>query len=485
MGTELLRHHPANHKELMKAALLLCAAILSFCCILAALYTHDIAYADSKQNYVNAETYESRDNAGYQLSSKYIVSKMSFGQKTAGTFSLSGTTRHDSNKKGYIACASSSGITIGYKYDGVLHNKKKEAWHIVSDSGKSINGQKLKSKVQEGTIIIQKSTDASHWEDVKIAYNAFVDKKLDRSKLYKTPIEDLKTGMFYRVICAYKIERKTGTGTGFLWIPYDENTSKYCLEVYSFYAYYGENPIICRDLISGRSCSANATVDYGFVIDKNGTSNKVTVSKGKGSEHTANNYETITEPGAYTIRVEDQIGKAYTNQITVTTGLKTEELEPVVYQNEKKNKYTEENRVTRPDFGQSSHTVLTIGQSANTGIKHKAANKYGLNGDKVFIFLRIRDPQEFERRGWEIAADSWGKKSAEKISNVSTGQIDKGAIVIQKSRNNSTWEDIGRAKYANGLYTTDFETHYGNRGNVAVYIPDGKDIINGVYIRVI
>ena len=200
MGTELLRHHPANHKELMKEIFLLCAVILSFCFILAAFYTHDIAYADSNQNYINAETYESQDNAGYQLSSKYTVSKMAFGQKTAGTFSLSGTTRHNSNKKGYIACASSSGITIGYKYDGVLHNKKKEAWHIVSDSGKSINGQKLKSKVQEGTIIIQKSTDASRWEDVKIAYNAFVDKKLDRSKLYTIPIEDLKTGMFYRVI---------------------------------------------------------------------------------------------------------------------------------------------------------------------------------------------------------------------------------------------------------------------------------------------
>ena len=80
-----------------------------------------------------------------------------------------------------------------------------------------------------------------------------------------------------------------------------------------------------------------------------------------------------------------------------------------------------------------------------------------------------------------VNADSW---TVADDSYMPTGEIASGAIVVQTSIDGQTWINVDQSRYANGLYTTDYEANYGSRGDVLIYTPDGNAVLNGLYIRV-
>ena len=449
--------------------------------------------AEDNTYYPPINCYENENNSSYEDSKQYLTDEFCFGKNSIGKFFISGSINKESVFDGYQAYAAKGTLTIGYTYDGSYKTKVKEDWNLISDSEKSVDGISTKKKINKGAIIIQKSTDGSTWVNaIDPIVDCFDQKKLDYSKLYTVSDSDLKAGSYFRVIIAYKMGRKTGETSWSLnppSFPEDIYDYKYCMEVYKFYACYGVSTVELRELMTGNNIKSGDSVVSGFVIDKNGSSDVVTVKKNNSTENEIETLTTISESGVYTITVKTDLGQNYVYTITVTDGLKQTSLLPTVYENEKKKEYTTENPLSgNTSFGIKAHTELSISQKSGTPITVSSRNgdpAYGITGDNVSLFLKLTNSKELSDAGWEIASDTWGKKISQTIEGVETGQVDTGAIVIQTSSDGVNWENEDMSRYAKGLYTTDYENNYGHRGDVFIYAPNGQNVLNGQYIRIL
>lgn len=451
------------------------------------------ALADERKIIIPAQDYQSAINEDYTISREYSTSSFYYGKTSIGNFFVSGDADQQGSIKGFSAISAKGQLTIGYEYDGSFQTDDKEQWNITSDSTKSVNGLSLSGRMQDGAMLILKSNSGSDWdlatEPIRDFYSA---KKLDRSNLYSISEEELKTGTYYRIILAYKMQRKTGEEPAVPFVPWPVNPIyeyNYCIEIYEFFAYLGRNPVTFRDILSGQNLSNNASVKAGFVVEKNGSTDLVAVIKENGTRFFVNSLASVVEKGSYTIEIKDPLDNVYTTSISVSEGMQTVKRMPVVFENEKKKEYQEINLVSGyTSFGAKSHTSLMIGDNSDTAIKESKRNGYsafGVSGTNVYLFLSLVNEDYLAKNGWEIVSDSWGKKDSQTIAGAYTGQVDTGALILQTSFDGNNWQNVDYERYANGLYTTDFEHHYGNKGNVLIYQPSGEDVVRGIYVRVI
>ena len=448
-------------------------------------------HADAAQTfYPEAELYQSKDNETHSTQKQYRVDRFIYAKSPIGKLTLNGSASQEEPFEGYPTYSVNDKFVIGYSYNGSYLNNDKEQWNLESDSGKSAAGITLSHKIEKGTIIIQKSNNHYNWVDVIEPINDFfVAKKLDRSNLYTVTKEELKEGTFFRVILAYEMTRKVGTEKR--WGPIPDKPiyeSVYCTEVYQFYVCYEKDQIQFRELLTKKAIASGEAVKSGFIIDKNGSSNKVTVKHNGKDEVISGNITTVTEIGDYTIIVTNALGKTFTYNIQVTEGLTSASVSPTIYENQKKDKYTEDNRVSggKPSFGLKPRTVLSIAHNSEIPVvssKYKSRDAFGVNGSSVYLLLHL---QQTQYSSWELVPDKWGKKSSELVDGVEVGApVNTGALIVQTSSNGVNWKNEDLSRYSNGLYTTDFETHYGNAGDVMIYAPSGTAILNGLYVRVI
>ncbi|MDI9243199.1 hypothetical protein [Fusibacillus kribbianus] len=450
------------------------------------------AYAVAGTDQIAVNAYEGEENAEFNEDSSYSVSQFCYGERSVGSFSIVGSKATNREIYGYAVYYASDGITLQYDYDGSYRTDVKENWNIVSSDEKSVNGISVSKKIGNGVLIVQKSYDRIKWENaIEPVCNFFTNKKIDRTNLCSVSEEDLRAGVYYRVYVAYEMGRKTGRDAGSLWpprFPSDIYEYRYCLETYQFYACYGGNPIEFRDLTTGNAVTSGATVESGFVIDTKGSTFTVTLTK-NGVTSDVTNLMTVKNAGTYTITAVDTIGKKYTTTIKVANGISGVTISPEVYENKKNDGYTEDNRISGAlSFGANSHTVLTVAQNSTNSITqstHKGIPAYGITGSEVSLYLKLQNSDVMTQNGWEIIDDTWGKKTSQMICGVVTGQVDSGALIIQTSTDGVTWENVDLGKYSTGIYTTDYEANYGHRGDVLIYTPDGKAILNGVYVKVI
>ena len=471
-----------------RLSVLLYVLALSICMLIST-----VVFADQVKISLSGLLYEGSDNEQYDTNGAYAKSAFCYGEKSIGTLSATGELERQQKHNGFETFSATGDVTVGYAYDGAYMDTDKENWNIVSDSGKSVNGISLSEKIQDGVFIIQKSSDGTNWEDAaKPIVNFFSAKKLDRDHLYTISEDELKAGTYYSITIAYKMGRKVGTKPWNSLIPglfpSDVYEYNYCVETYSFYAYFGSNPIVFRDLITGEELKDSASVSAGFVIDKNGSSDTVSVQRDNDPSYRVDSLRMITDAGNYKIQITDQVGKEYLFKLTISEGLNITNTTPSVVENEKKKAYNDGDPLSGDTaFGMPSHTILTIGHSSGNTIsrsKHNSFPAYGISGKNVYFLLRIRHPETFTANGWEIVSDSWGKKTSQTINGIYAGQVDSGAIIIQKSTDGINWQNADSGRYADGLYTTDFENHYGRRGDVVVYLPDGNELLYGVYFRI-
>ena len=174
-------------------------------------------------------SYQTETDTSYKAKTS-VVEKMSYGRANIGPVKLD-------NSKGTInkwnddidAYSSTRDLTIQYGFEGNFKSNGTEKWNITSDGGKVVNNINLNKKIQDGSLIIRKSYDNVHWDHaIEPITNFFSNKKIDRTNLYTIPYEDLLKGTYYEVTVAYKIERKVGEDTGFLWIKTPKMAYRYC-----------------------------------------------------------------------------------------------------------------------------------------------------------------------------------------------------------------------------------------------------------------
>ena len=427
--------------------------------------------------------YQSKANNEHTISTGK-VSSFSYGTKI-GSFNLYSVQEKGLSINGFSSYLSNSPITIGYSYNGTSYRETgKDDWHLASDSGKAIAGTELSEKINMGTLIVQTSTSGKTWgAPVFEVNNLFTDKKLDRNNLYTISKEDLKQGKYYRVIVAYEMEKRIENS--FFRDTYDH---LYCTEVYQFYAGFSGDPVVFRDIITRKTLRTDETVQSGFVIDKNGSSNTVKVKKGEEDWKEVQSLTSVTQSGKYKIEVETPLGKKYNYNIEVADGIETATSKPVVYENNRKDKYIFGNQINgSTSFGVPSLTSLTVAQAGGGTIttgKYMNRDAYGITGSSVYLLLNLNNAERL-RSGWRIVPDTFGKKDSELIDGVHVGQMDSGALIIETSLDGNNWENANNGRYASGLYTTDFDSHYGGMGDIPIYLPSGTEINKGLFVRVL
>ena len=451
----------------------------------------DIKAAESSYS-LKAEIYESKEAFNHNIDDINKVKSFSYGGISIGSLVLNGSFNDVSDIKGYAAYSAIAPFVIGYDYNNAYQSKEQDKWNICQDGGKEISGFYLTKSIDRGSILILKSSDGKKWEDtIGQIQNVFSSNNLERTNLYTVTDEELRKGTYFRVIVAYAMRRAEASSEGLpAFLGQGEYEYIYCTEVYSFFACYGSNTIALKDLVSGEYINSGATVTSGFVIDKNGSSNSIYIAKnGEYYSSVSGSRITIYEPGKYVITAYNPLKKKFEYEIRVSEGLSVENLSPFVYENTKKEKYTQDHQVQgKTTFGYDSHTGIILAHNSDDHIvrgQKKSIDAYGVTGSNVYLFLRLDHIDELQSTGWEIVSDTWGNKSSEFIEGAQTGEVKTGAIIIQKSKDGMTWVNEDLNRYSKGLFTTDYESHYLNAGDVMIYMPKGQEILNGVYIRIL
>lgn len=440
-------------------------------------------------------SYEAAEEEEFSLDSSSSVAKFSYGEKSIGSFSITGDDIRNTTYQGMDAYLGTGTFHFNYSYKGTHQTKNDEGWNLVSSGKKKVGDLVVKKQIKKGVAIVQKSEDGKKWTNAVDPQTNLFDKfSEEKGLLYSVDERDLKQGYFYRILVAYEMTHKIGK-TSLFDIPVisniqvDQFENRTFVEEYRFYLAYGQNPVIIKDLLSRSALSSGANVSDGFIIDKNGASDMVKVVKDGGTSKVVEDGAAFYEAGKYLIDIESKIGRRYQYMINVSEGTELQPVVSKVYENKKNDMYTEENPVSEmPKTGIRSYSELMIGQRGNAGFsqgKVQNVNGYGTNSERVEIFLQLNNADRLTANGWFIEADDWGEKEKQKIGDSYTGVVGTGAVIVQTSLDGITWTNIDRKRYAEGLSTTDVAANYVGRGPILVYSPAGEDILKGLYVRVL
>jgi hypothetical protein len=435
------------------------------------------------------ESYELNEESNFDISTATAKSQLCFGKSSVGSLTISGEISKEGEYDNYKTFGTTSELSLSYQYDGSFSDSDKEDWNITLSDSKSINGIDISKKIGTGAIIVQSSTDGNNWETVYTSTNILKKKKQNSSDFYTISENSIRTGTYFKVILGYKMQKRTGTEKSVLFINKEVYEYKDFVEMYNFYVCYEDNPVTINDVITGEIISSGSTATNGFSINKNDTNCNVDIIKGGVTTKNVADLTTFSDAGEYTITISTKLNTEYKYEITIVDGIKMTQAEPIVYESDKKEIYSEN---TTPlggntSFGVESLTKLKIGQEANSQIKTSQIrdfSSYGITGKSVSLFLNISDCDAIKNNEWEIYSDTWGKKEKEKVADVWAGCVQTGALLIQKSSDGESWENVEEGAYANGLYTDDFYNYYGNKGDVLIYTPNGDDVLNGIYLKV-
>lgn len=446
--------------------------------------------AAEKTEYLSSENYEVNKGADYSFAADSKISSFGYGKSSIGSLFVKGSINSVTEYNGVKAFGTSANITFGYDYNDGYKTGVKTDWNLSSTGlfgAKTITiaGDEIKASkdINGGAIVIQKSADGSLWENVSSLSDAFNSKTTGRDVLYTTTEEELKLGTYYRVIVVYTMEKQTKAG-GFMGFgeEYDKRTFA---EVYKVFLCSDNDYSAAYDLTSRSQVSLPGSVEEGFYIQRNGSSASIKVKRDNGSVWYAGENATFTDPGKYTLTITTKLNKEYVRNITVNSGVKTKSVSPTTYDCGDNKGYKAENKITGTAeccFG--PHFNLFIGHSSSKDVitsRYQGADAFGVQGNRAEIYAQLSDFGE----NWAGSYDSWGKKEKETVDGVVTGEVGTGALIIQKSKDGYEWEDVDAGKYAKGLHTTDFETHYGTNGKVLLYTPSGEDIISGMFYRIL
>ena len=450
--------------------------VVSFIFPLYAVSANDVSDGN-----VEVTSYELKDESNFAIKDATKVNKFFYGDVSIGYMSIDGDVNEKTSYNGFTAYPSIGDLKLKFNYDGSYHTNNKDKWNISDSDDKKISGCEV-DKIKSGAILVQSSLDGENWEK-KFSLSDIFDKNLSCLKDFYTISEkDIRKGTYYRISVAYEMSIRTKNGN-----IKDEYETKKCLEVYKFYACYDADPVVFKDVNTGKASdySSKESFSSGFVFDKGGTNYNVTVSKdGKKAENAVNN-SSFYEKGDYVFEITSELGKKYTRKVTITHGNFMSDLNPNVYEGGKKGEYNEEPEFNKGNASTIKHslTTLKIGHNGyeNAVVSQKQSiPAYGVTGDTVGLYLKLDKVPS----GWEICDDDWGKKKKQTVNGTWVGEVRRGALLVQKSNDGSSWQGAGNDLYSDGLHTTDYSNYYAGNGDMLVFTPKGNDIINGIYLKI-
>lgn len=205
--------------------------LLSVFCIVGCLPTFTmLSYAKETSVAVNGNVYELDANAHYEFSSATVSNGIPFG-----SLILSGDLKNIDEKNGVPAYSvNSENVKFYYSYSQSQLEVAETEWHLINDKTKKVDMTSLDEKILSGAIIVQSSRNGVDWITDVTMTDVFNDVTDLSAAIYATNDIQLENGCYYRVIIAYKLQRKVGEGKK-LFFTTNETEEKEIAEVYEFY----------------------------------------------------------------------------------------------------------------------------------------------------------------------------------------------------------------------------------------------------------
>ena len=455
--------------------------LMTMLLIIFVINTGKFSASASSGKIVSGISYELAEESHYLISDSDEKTELCYGEQSLGNLYLQGEINHTLEYNQFPAYDVNSEISFYYSYGGDYQTNHKETWNLCDSDEKTVNGTAISKKIKSGAVIIEESENAQNWETVSVMTNIFKKQKTGLITLYDAPAEEFKQGTYYRISVAYQMKQKVGEKADLF--KTDVYAYKQFLEVYEFYIGYGRNPVVLKDVVTNETVSDSC--ENGFKIDKCGINCTVKLKKDNEPEQEISDKTSFYEQVNYLITVINNLNQTYQQEVQVTRGLAIAELTPNMHESEKKGKYEDVRIVRSPVFGEKTLTTLKIAQQSNQKIVQEREGKfyaYGLNAEGAELYLHLQSPYN---KNWSVTEDEWGKKESQTIKDVWPGTVGTGTVIIQKSMDGANWVNLDMGKYASGLYTTDYFRHYGNQGDILLYMPNGKEIQKGLHLRII
>jgi len=362
--------------------------------------------------------YEMPDNKAYSFGTSMPTEAMSYGKPAAGKLVMRGTINKSEPRNGMSTYGVIGKVTFTYTYENNITDSKRENWYITSDREKKVINKKLDTDILHGALIIQKSYDGAHFEDVTNPVCDFFNQETQGVELYSSSGEDISRGIYYRFIIAYKTVIHDG---GLLPAKrrhmevYDcfvvENSGIISIHNLSLNEEMIENEEYSQESLKhGETLLDQSVTRDGFQIESFSSSYEVKVQKDNEDAVIADSSMKFTEDGKYTITTKTKLGKKREQTIYVFSGGHDKG-----YATYFGNGFVQGERVFRdgniPTFARGSKVqLLKIGNS----VPPLNGNLVDIKtGKSVYSFSGRRDLQSFSLDPGEYKADLYnGDKNA-------------------------------------------------------------------------
>lgn len=169
--------------------------------------------------------------------SHYVLGENSpSASASIGALSIGGNVKVSSEVNSFPAYDVTNGnATFSYAIKPEVLTRDETEWHLIDDKSKKVNDLTLNTNVLSGALILQTSLDGITWTEDVMMSDIFRNES-DTDGFYATKDVQLQNGCYYRVLVAYKMERRV-EDSKVLFVTTKNYEQKQVAEVYEFYAF--------------------------------------------------------------------------------------------------------------------------------------------------------------------------------------------------------------------------------------------------------
>lgn len=187
------------------------------------------------EEYVPGNYYEFDKSSKYEISESSVGIKISSGS-SYGLFSISGNIKSISDVNGVPAYeVLDSNVKVRYDLFDECISAPTDAWHLIEDKSKTVDGMKLEKDILSGSVILQTSLTGDAWITDAIYTDIRGEKTEYVEDFYLSRDIQQVNGCYYRIIVVYELNKEYAVEKSITnWFG-NEQEYKKCAEVYEFY----------------------------------------------------------------------------------------------------------------------------------------------------------------------------------------------------------------------------------------------------------
>lgn len=174
------------------------------------------------------------NESNYDYTGATPVNSFFYGSASLGSLQLNGIANKGMTDNGYVAYEASGSVSIRYAYNGSYQYKDPDKWYVDKDDTRWIRSYDMGflNNIAHGCIMVEKSSNGKTWDKVIDPIRDYFNqaKSNSNSLIYTIPESEMRNGMLFRVVVAYRFARRTKDN-----LIFDEYDLRKCVEVYEFY----------------------------------------------------------------------------------------------------------------------------------------------------------------------------------------------------------------------------------------------------------